>query len=64
MCEGLPHIPEVKDVAFDPTNENRLLGTILRHSVPKQFTNDEVVCEVAVSFRSVDCNVVKPIFTL
>ena len=59
MREGLPHIPEVKDVALDPTNKNRPPERILRHSVPKQFTNDEAVYEVTVSFSSVDCSVLK-----
>ncbi len=59
LCEGLPHLPEVKDVALDPTSKDRIPGTILRHSVPKQLTDDEAVYEVSVSFRSVDCDLLK-----
>ena len=29
LCEGLPHLPEVKDVALDPTSKDRIPGTIL-----------------------------------
>ena len=59
LCEGLPHIPDVKDIAIDPTSNDRVPGTILRHSVPKKLANNEAVYEVSVSFRSVDCTVVK-----
>ncbi len=43
LCEGLSYLPEVKDVALDPTSKDRIPGTILRHSVPKQLTDDEAV---------------------
>ena len=56
---GLSHLPEVKDVALDPTSKDRIPGTILGHSVPKQLTDDEAVYEVSVSFRSVDCDLLK-----
>ncbi|CAB4044150.1 Transposable element P transposase, partial [Paramuricea clavata] len=59
LCEGLPHIPDVKDIAIDPTSNDRVPGTILRHSVPKKLANNEAVYEVSVSFRSVDCTVLK-----
>ena len=59
LCEGLPPISEVKDIAIDPTSNYRIPRTILHHSIPKQLTNNEAVYEVSVSFRSVDCTIVK-----
>ncbi|CAB4003669.1 Hypothetical predicted protein [Paramuricea clavata] len=43
LCEGLPHIPDVKDIAIDPTSNDRVSGTILRYSVPKKLANNEAV---------------------
>ena len=59
LCEVLPPISEVKDIAIDPTSNDRIPGTILCHSIPKQLDNNEAVYEVSVSFRSVDCTIVK-----
>ena len=59
MCVGLPDTDEVKDVALDPTTQEYMPADIIRHSVPKESTTEEPNFEVFVSFRSVDCRMIK-----
>jgi hypothetical protein len=56
ICEGLPDLTEVKDIALDPVDDAQIPGTIICHSLPKLVTNNEAVFEVSVSFRSVACS--------
>ena len=55
LCKGLPDIDEVKNDAVDTTVQVHSSGTIIRHSVPKNLSNEQVHHEVSVSFRSVNC---------
>ncbi|CAB4003141.1 Hypothetical predicted protein [Paramuricea clavata] len=59
LCEGLPDLTEVKDIALDPADDARIPRTLIRHSLPKLVTNNEAVFEVSVSFRSVACSLLQ-----
>lgn len=61
LCNGLSDEDEVRSVVVDPTSQCSSLGsrTVLRHSIPKVITNEQLNFEVSVLFRSVDCELIR-----